>query len=105
MIENKICNLSVLFVEQPQNYGCRGDYYFWDHLEQYFQKHPELTERKDIEETIKLEFKKMSGVELTTDTMPCVQELAHGGMSSGYLSGNFWLNTAIPLLQERFDEL
>jgi len=36
--------------------------------------------------------------------MPYVQEFAHGGMSSGFLSGEFWLNKAIPLLQDRFDE-
>mgnify|MGYP003302631825 CR=1 FL=1 len=97
-------NLSVLFVERPQKYGYRGDYYFWEFLQQYFYKHPELSEKKDIEETIKQQFRKMSNMELTTEAMPCVQEFAHGGMSSGYLSGDFWLNTAIPLLQKRFDE-
>lgn len=105
MLENKVFNLSVLFVERPKKYGYRGDYYFWEYLEQYFHRHPELTERKDIEETIKQQFKKMSGTELTTDAITCVQEFAHGGMSSGFLSGDFWLNKAIPLLQNRFDEL
>ena len=105
MIDNTMFNLSVLFVERPQKYGYRGDYYFWEYLKQYFSQHAEFAERKYIEEVIKQQFKKLSGVELTADAMPYVQELAHGGMSSGYRSGDFWLKTAIPLLQARFDKL
>ncbi len=101
----KHCNLSVLFLERPQKYGYRGDYYFWEYLEQYFKKHPELSKKEDIIETIKQQFKQLSNVDLTADAMPCVQEFAHGGMSSGFLSGDFWLNKAIPLLLERFDKL
>ena len=98
-------NLSVLFLERPQKYGYRGDYYFWAYLEQYFREHPELSKKDDISQTIMQQFKQVSNVELTADAMPCVQELAHGGMSSGFLSGDFWLNVAIPLLRDRFDQL
>ena len=105
MSANTMVDLSVVFAERPQKYGYRGDYYFWEYLEQYFLHHTALTEREHIEDVIKQQFKHLSGVELKTDAMPYVEELAHGGMSSGYLSGDFWLNTAIPLLQERFDKL
>lgn len=98
-------NLSVLFLERPKKYGYRGDYYFWEYLERYFGEHPELSRKDDIAKTITQLFKQVSNVELTTDAMPCVQEFAHGGMSSGFLSGDFWLNKAIPLLQDRFDKL
>ncbi len=93
-----------MFFERPQKYGYRGDYYFWEYLKQYFSEHPELSKKDDIKKTIMQQFKQLSHVELTADAMPCVHEFAHGGMSSGFLSGDFWLNKAIPLLEDRFDK-
>lgn len=98
-------NLSVLFTQRPEKYGYRGDYYFWEYLEHYFQEHPEFSKKEDIINIIQQRFKQLSGVDLTADAMPCVQELSHGGMSSGFLSGAFWLNVAIPLLLERYGKL
>lgn len=98
-------DLSILFLERPCKYGLRGDFYFWEYLEKYFREHPELCKKEDIAATIKRQFRKLSKVELTADATPYVQELAHGGMSSGILCGAFWLNDAIPLLLDRFDRL
>ena len=47
---------------------------------------------------IKRLFREKTGEELTNDACPRVEKYAHGGMSSGMVSGHFWLNTAIPLL-------
>ncbi|MGH4121853.1 MAG: hypothetical protein ACREV6_02785 [Clostridium sp.] len=34
-----------------------------------------------------------------------IEEYRHGGMSSGMIDPGFWLNTALPLLIERFNRL
>ena len=101
----KCKDLSTLFFERPQQYGYRGDDYFWEYMEQYFAEHTELTTRKDIDSAIRQQFEHLPGVELTATAKPHVKEFDNGGMSSGYLSGDFWLNKAIPLLLERFDNL
>lgn len=97
-------NLSFLFAERPERYGLRGDYYFWEYLEEYFALHPEFIEKEDIAGVIKEQFREKSGAELTEEERVFVAEFSKGGMSSGYLSGDFWLNTAIPLLCDRFDK-
>ena len=47
----------------------------------------------DIEEVIH--------AELTDHSETYVEDFAHGGMSSGYVSGQFWLKRGIPMLCER----
>ena len=97
-------NLSFLFTERPLKYAYRGDYYFWEYLQQYFEEHAGFSTKEDIINTLKQQFKEQSGIELTEDAMPYVQKFANGGMSSGFLSGDFWLNSVIPMLLKRFDE-
>lgn len=96
---------SELFKKRPEKWGLRGDPYFWDHLEKIFEKYECPVRSEDIEEIIKTEYMAVSGEELTRGSMPFISEYSSGGMSSGKLCGEFWLDKAIPLIKKRNDDL
>ena len=98
-------NLAVLFEERPEQYGTRGDYYFWEYLQEYFNLNNEMITKDEFVTIIKQQFEEISGETLTINARPYVERFSHGGMSSGILCGEFWLNRAIPLLLERFSYL
>ena len=92
--------LSMLFEPQPDTWGLRGDPYFWAYLKDKAKGMPLPTPDR-LEAWIKEEFKSVSGVELTLTAMSYVEQFAHGGMSSGGLAGDWWLEDGIPLLKNR----
>ena len=96
---------NCLFAEKPIQMGLRGDHYFWYYLESAFISTPLLIDHDSIEEIVKDEFRNVSGCKLTMEARPYVEQFAHGGMSSGHLSGQYWLETGIPLLQKRLAEM
>ncbi|MBE6842545.1 MAG: hypothetical protein E7510_06900 [Ruminococcus sp.] len=96
---------SALFKKRPEKWGLRGDPYFWGYLEKIFEKYECPMKPEDIEEIIKSEYRIKCCEELTPESMPFVSEYASGGMSCGKLSGEFWLEKAIPLIKKRNSEL
>lgn len=96
---------SALFKKRPEKWGLRGDPYFWDYLETIFEKYECPMKPEDIETIIKSEYRNKSNEELTSESMPFVSEYVAGGMSSGKLCGEFWLDKAIPLIKKRNSEL
>ena len=94
--------LSVIFEEKPWQMGLRGDPYFWDDLKEYFSKIEFPYSEAQLIEDIYRIFVNTTGEHLTASSMPYVEKYAHGGMSSGGLSGKFWMKKGIPLLVERY---
>ena len=94
-------NVSKLFEKEPEQWGLRGDPYFWAYLK-------ELAEEKDfsspdeLEKWIKDEFRSLSGKEMSVYTDVRIEQFAHGGMSSGGVCGPWWIETGIPLLKSRW---
>ena len=84
-------DLSLLFENEPRQWGLRGDQYMWQELkEESVGKDFPLTD-VDLAEIVAKKFKDVSGVSLTIDAQPYVEKYAHGGMSTGRLSGLFWM--------------
>ena len=93
-------DLSLIFDRKPSHWGTRGDPYLWDKMQELC-----IGESLDISEygIAKLvcdTFMRITGVPLTLDASVYCEEFAHGGMSSGYVSGEFWIPYGIPLLIE-----
>ena len=82
----------------PKRCGLRGDSYFWKYLQEHI---PEDMTANGIKQWIKNEHYKLTGKRLTLWSTEYVEEFAHGGMSSGRISGEWWLTTGIPLLKSR----
>jgi hypothetical protein len=47
-------------------------------------------------------YQQLTGAPLTRRDPIFVERHSHGGMSSGYISPQFWAETAIPLLRARY---
>ena len=94
--------LSELFIEKPWQFGLSGDPLFWDYLEEYFSKVEFPYSETWFTDDIYRLFLEVSGEQLQVNAKPFVKDFAHGGMSSGHLSGEFWINRGIPLLVERY---
>lgn len=94
--------LSEIFKERPRQYGLRGDKYFWDYLEDYFSKIEFPYSEIKLTDDIYRLFENFSGEQLRENVRPYVEQFAHGGMSSGVLCGEFWINRGIPLLVARY---
>lgn len=92
--------LSEIFADRPETWGYRGDPYFWDYLEKAADT-ADVKSGEDLEAWIKSEFKKLTAKDLTADTTGHVKEFEHGGMSSGGIDGNWWIEEGIPLLRDR----
>ena len=92
--------LAELFENRPEYWGFRGDPYFWDYLQELAGDR-EASSAGELETWIKQEHLRLSGEELTADSVTVVKQFAHGGMSSGGISGQWWMETGIPLLQQR----
>ena len=99
-------NLSIIFEEKPARWGLRGDPYFWDYLKNLAES-MEMISPGELEEWIKAEYLSLSGKELTDKYMDfaVIEQFAHGGMSSGGVANQWWVNTGIPLLKSRLMEV
>lgn len=99
---NKLLNLSVIFNNKPKEWGLCGDSYMWDYLQEYCKNIPFLYGKAKIEKIVKEQYEEKTGEELTKKSICYVEEFDHGGMSSGKIDGNFWIDTAIPLLIKNY---
>ena len=98
--------LSKIFEEKPKSWGFRGDPYFWDHLKERAES-MDLISPDELEKWIKAEYLSVSGKALTDKYMDfaVVEQFAHGGMSSGGVDNQWWVDTGIPLLKSRLAAL
>ena len=96
--------LSVIFKEKPEYWGLRGDPYFWDYLCE-LAENMDIISPDELEKWIRDEHMRLSGEFMTDVSIVRVEKFAHGGMSSGGISGEWWTETGIPLLKSRLRNL
>src|SRR5688572_17791756 len=93
--------ISQIFSEEPHQWGLRGDSYLWKDMEEYFASKKLPKSEDEFEKLFRDAFKVLTGEALTPNTRFFREKYSHGGMSSGYIDSNFWLNDALPLLKTR----
>ena len=98
--------LSKIFEEKPAVWGFRGDPYFWDHLKELAESMDQISPN-ELERWIKEEYLSLSGKARTSEygDFAVIERFAHGGMSSGGVDNEWWMNEGIPLLKSRLAEL
>lgn len=96
---------SRAFFVKPDGWGLRGDPFLWFALMEHFDnpKFDRISPRNMILE-IQRFYHEKTGRWLSADTDDFVQEFAHGGMSSGGISG-FMALRGIPLLCRTLSEI
>ena len=99
-------NLSIIFEEQPETWGYRGDPYFWDYLKK-LAENMDMLSPDELEKWIKDEYFSLSGKVLNDEYRDCavIEQFAHGGMSSGGVDNIWWMEVGIPLLKSRLSTL
>jgi len=96
--------IGELFEEEPVQWGLCGDPYLWREIRAHFSSTPLPPSIADLEKQIEQAFFMLSGQPLSSPKHFYVEKFAHGGMSSGGISPEFWNERALPLLKARFAE-
>ena len=97
--------LSIIFEPKPEQFGLRGDPYFWDYLKEKAED-MDCFSLEELESWIKYEYGSLAGQPMTGEPtdMVYVEQFSHGGMSAGCLYGKWWSETGIPLLKSRLQK-
>ena len=97
--------VSKLFEDEPNQWGLRGDPFLWKDLSKYLSYEPLCQNVDDLIPLLKEAIKFLTKEEITEGYDFFVSKYSQGGMPSGYISSDFWLNKAFPLLENRFNQL
>lgn len=96
--------LAELLEPEPVNWGLRGDPYLWRALAERFQSVELPGSAEEFCDLLHDAYRALTGQPLEVATPVFVAAFAHGGMSSGHVSPEFWREQAIPLLVRRFEQ-
>jgi hypothetical protein len=91
-----------LFDEEPQQWGLRGDPYLWREMRQYFKRSPLPSSEEILVDRISEAFYMLTGHQYSETRQFYVEKYARGGMSSGDISPEFWQESAIRILIDRY---
>lgn len=94
-----------LFANEPTQWGLRGDPYLWRAMGAALQHVEMPTTAADLYHHLTATFCALTGADFETSETVKVNAMAHGGMSSGMISGAFWRQRGFPLLLGRFEVL
>lgn len=94
-------NVADLFREPLETWGLRGDPHLWDEMRHALAAVPLPEQPASLECLLQQQFQQLAGVPLTSVDHHFVPRFDSGGMSSGYVSPQFWRSEAIPLLLAR----
>lgn len=99
--------VSEIFAERPKRWGLRGDPFLWARLETRFETISAPYPPEELRREITQELERLFGKAPSAGEICFVPEFAKKrvGMSTGGISADFWLDTAIPLLVERLERL
>lgn len=99
-------NVSIIFTPEPDQWGLRGDPFLWQLLKEQYQTVELPYPPKALREEIFRIFADLTGERPVSGKHYYAEQFAktHVGMSTGWLSGDFWQLTAIPLLTERLEQ-
>ncbi len=101
----KPTHVASLFDAEPYGYGLRGDPFLWKELKERFEKTNLPKNEIDLLEMITEQVIQCTGQPLQKDKNFFIEKYNRGGMSSGTICSDFWLNKAIPLLIGRFRQI
>lgn len=96
--------LSEIFQDEPTQWGLRGDPFLWKEMKNMLEDYDFPNTEEQFTALIKQSYEKLTGTPLTTRNNVFVERFNQGGMSSGYVSAQFWIEKAIPMLHKRYLE-
>lgn len=100
-IEKHWATVTDLFDPAPDGWGLRGDLFLWIEMRSALNHAPIPVQVETLNQIISALFFALTGSELSSKVEVRVSRLERGGMSSGMVSGKFWNDTFIPMIQQR----
>jgi molybdenum cofactor cytidylyltransferase len=94
--------LSTIFQEQPARWGLRGDPHLWSEMKERLAEHTFPSTEEQFVALIEQTYEALTGAPLARREPTFIERFSHGGMSSGYVSPQFWADTALPMLREGY---
>ena len=101
---SRYSTIGQLFEIEPDSWGLRGDPNLWRAMRDYFFVVSLPSNATELEKQIEHAFQQLAGHSLQTPEHFFVEEFAHGGMSSGGISPEYWRESGLRLLLARFAE-
>jgi hypothetical protein len=95
-------SIAELFSPEPYWWGLRGDPWLWRDMQQRFSAVSLPATEDDLAAIIAATFEQLTGHPITHPEHIHLPQYSHGGMSSGMVMPEWWRETAIPLLRERY---
>ena len=92
-----------LFEEEPIQWGLRGDRYLWRDFREHFKDSPLPANGEFFLNLINEAFETLTGHKIEEKKPFGLKKYAHGGMSSGMISPEFWQGPGLTLLMERYE--
>ena len=96
--------ISSLFYERPEQYGLRGDPYLWEDLIVKTSKINLPKTSDELEAILHKLFQELTGKRPERNSDFFVGRYSKGGMSSGQVCSDFWLDKGFPLILNRHKE-
>ncbi len=93
--------VSKLFEDEPQQWGLRGDPFLWRDLKSHFESTSLPKDQNELKTILEEAYENKTGYPLAHSEHFYIEEYAHGGMSSGKISPEFWRDVGIPTLIKR----
>ena len=94
-------NASTYFDVEPQQWGLRGDPFLWEELKAAFQKINVPVSALELERLLHQYFNELTGEPPKRGKTIFVERYSKGGMSSGKVSSDFWLETGFATVIQR----
>ncbi len=100
MCKNKM--IDKLFQEPIQS-GLRGDPYLWKELKVRFEQ-ASISNLEEFEAFLINIFEEYAGEKPRKSQDYFVKQFSFGGMSSGFICSDFWIEKGFPLLTKRYKQ-
>jgi hypothetical protein len=90
------------FATRVGHWGLRGDPYLWDELERSMATITPPSTADDLEQLLNEQFKRLTGKSAQRGRHIFVAKYDTGGMSSGTVSSDFWLDEGFPQIIQNY---
>ena len=94
--------LARLVKEEPRQWRLRGDPHLWREMKATLGSHDYPDTEEQLTALLEQTYEQLTGMPLSYQEPFFIERFSRGGMSSGYVSPQFWAEIAIPLLRARY---
>lgn len=98
-------NASKYFDTNPSGWGLRGDPFLWEDLKSKFQKMNVPVSALELDRLLHKFFKELTGEPPKRGNNIFVERYSKGGMSSGMVSSDYWLEKGFATIIQRYVEM